>query len=397
MHVREAPNSKKMDVIKMKKELFYGIFLIGFVILLLFFSGCTSNENPVQTNVKTSEISPTLPVQTNVTQVVKAEITPANVTVNLTAPVNKTPQTTLASVVPSTVSSGLVILTTDAFSGAITELKKAFTAENPGIVVTVVSVPERKIMDNSNLLKRSDIIVGFEQITGNKLVSENITGKPDIITRDGVVIAWDGTKNSVEPLNDKEWYYSLFKKGVRIVIVNPLNDPLGANALSALHLSDRYYGLSQIFPSLIERESRIIKTMSTNIYTINVTFPLSTGKKLIFANSRPDAVAFIKNGTASYGILSRSVAEQNGLFYMSLPPQIDLSDPSFSKIYNTVAIRYFAGTKGKETIEPLNYEIAFPVSQKTSAEALKFGEFIKTAQARSILQSLGYNSTTSFL
>ncbi len=396
-----APNLARKKVITMKNEMTYGIFLLCIVLLMLFFSGCVSNNNPAQPVVNPVETLATVSALATPVQVLSTEIPTANVTVNATVPVNAivplnvTPEITPAAPVVSIDKKNLLIVTTDSFAGTVDELQKAFAAQNPDVLVTVITVPERKILDNITLLKKSDIIIGFEPNTGSKLTGENIINKTDIITGDSVVLAWDGTKNSVEPLNANDWYYSLFKKGVKLVILNPQNDQLGAEALSAVHLSDRYYGLSQIFPTLIGRESQILKTMSANIYTINVTFPFSTGTKLIFASSRPDAVAFIKNGSARYGILSRSVAEQNGLTYLSLPPEIDLSSPSLSKIYNTVAIRYFAGTKGKETVQPMEYEFSFPVEHEITEQATNFGNFVMAENGQGILKSLGYNSTSS--
>ncbi|MCK7508007.1 MAG: hypothetical protein MZV70_30750 [Desulfobacterales bacterium] len=79
--------------------------------------------------------------------------------------------------------------------------------------------------------------------------------------------------------------------------------------------------------------------MNGSTWTIDVTRPQPDGKKLFIALSTgPTSYQMLKDGTVDYAIGYRNGAIQNGFRYLTLPPEIDMSDPAMAVRYASVKV-----------------------------------------------------------
>ncbi|HEX5977294.1 MAG TPA: hypothetical protein VFY68_08460, partial [Nitrososphaeraceae archaeon] len=79
-----------------------------------------------------------------------------------------------------------------------------------------------------------------------------------------------------------------------------------------------------------------------------------------------------------------------GLPYITLPPQINLADPTFVDIYRKIS--YISENSG-QTIhgEPIYFSFTIPATVKNLDGAITFGSFILSDGGKKILEGQGLN------
>ena len=123
------------------------------------------------------------------------------------------------------------------------------------------------------------------------------------------------------------WYRPLLEGDVRLGRTDPDTDPLGYRTLFVLELASRYYGV----PGLRDR-----------IPARDQLFP------------ETELVAQFETGAIDAAVVYRNMATERGYGYVELPPQIDLSDPSYAgSWYSTVSYTLPEGTS--VTGGPISY------------------------------------------
>jgi molybdate/tungstate transport system substrate-binding protein len=91
-----------------------------------------------------------------------------------------------------------------------------------------------------------------------------------------------------------------------------------------------------------------------------------------------------------YAFEYSSVAIQSKLPYLTLPAEIDLSDPAMSSQYGKVVlVRPSGNTTVTETATPIIYALTIPTSTKNSAGAADFVNLLITENGQAILTADG--------
>ncbi|WP_251330233.1 extracellular solute-binding protein [Haloplanus pelagicus] len=136
-----------------------------------------------------------------------------------------------------------------------------------------------------------------------------------------VVVAYDadseGGRRLAAAAPDR-WYRPLLAEGVSLGRTDPDLDPLGYRTLFVLDLATEYYGLETDLGEAIPRREQI------------------------FPETR--LVSQFETGAIDAAITYRSMAEQRGYDYVSLPPEIDLGTPRFADRYAAVSYELPSGT-----------------------------------------------------
>lgn len=108
-------------------------------------------------------------------------------------------------------------------------------------------------------------------------------------------------------------------------------------------------------------------------------FPEET-LKTILEQGQLDAVAAYKHEAVA-----------RGLPYITLPPEINLADPTFSNFYKTASYTLEDG-KGQTVFgEPIYFSFTIPTTVKNLDGAISFGTFILSPNGESILEEQGLN------
>jgi len=105
-----------------------------------------------------------------------------------------------------------------------------------------------------------------------------------------------------------------------------------------------------------------------------------------------DLVALLESNAIDYMFQYKSVAIQHGFKYISLPKEINLSDPSRSNLYSTVSTAVDGskpGEKMKVTGDFINYSITVLDNAPQKEEAIKFMDFLLSPEGMDVFRKNG--------
>ncbi|HLY30059.1 MAG TPA: extracellular solute-binding protein [Ktedonobacterales bacterium] len=159
------------------------------------------------------------------------------------------------------------------------------------------------------------------------------------------------------------WYQVLETPGLRIGRTDPKLDPKGIYTLYTMQLAEIYYkqpGLSQKILGDPENASQI--------------FPEET------------LVARLTSGQLDAGFFYLNEAIDAHIPYITLPNQINLSQPSLKSYYAQAS---YTSATGKQTGGPIIYSITILSTAKNEAGAVAFVQYILGSAGQSVLHADG--------
>jgi molybdate/tungstate transport system substrate-binding protein len=175
-----------------------------------------------------------------------------------------------------------------------------------------------------------------------------------------------------EPSAKEQWYKVLELKGVRFGRTDPATDPQGQNIIFTFILAERYYHQLGLAAKILG--------------------PWRNPAQMF---TEPSLLARLESGQldASSGYLSAVLSQH--LPYISLPPQINLADPSYFDSWYSKAGFTFDGPNGR-TInakpQPLVFYAAVLANAENPSLAANFVEFISGEAGQKLLRNSGYNT-----
>jgi molybdate/tungstate transport system substrate-binding protein len=156
---------------------------------------------------------------------------------------------------------------------------------------------------------------------------------------------------------------------------DPDADPCGYRTVLAMMLSEQYYKMPGLAERLTEKNKDYIRPKEV------------------------DLVALIETNAIDYMFQYKSVAIQHNLKYVELPDEVNLSDPSYTDLYNSVSLN-IRGNKPDEKIlvrgEYINYSMTIPFNAPNHDAAIDFMCFILGEEGLGILRKNGQNPIIPF-
>ena len=253
------------------------------------------------------------------------------------------------------------------------ELLDAFRASNPGVIPA---------QENSGSLEAARKLTELHKIPDVLGVADyNVIDdllRPKYVTwyanfaRNAMVLAYTERSIDAATIDSTNWWRVLLKKGVRAGHSDPALDPNGYRTLIVLQLAERYYRE----PGLAQR--------------LDAAMPPKYQRP-----KEADLTALLQAGELDYAWTYRSLAETNGLKYLSLPKAIDLSDPSLTQEYEKASVRIPGANRASGDSltlrgEPIIYALTIPVGAPHPALAAAFVRFTLSPAGRAILQKNGF-------
>jgi tungstate ABC transporter binding protein WtpA len=157
-----------------------------------------------------------------------------------------------------------------------------------------------------------------------------------------------------------------------------------------LALAERKYGDATIFSTLVTPYSKMNKTVTNGVWTIDATNPSPDAKKLTITATGPEIAPLLKDGKVDYALEYSSVAIQSGLKYITLPTDIDLSYPTMEATYKTVQVKRPSGsTTVTEVGMPIVYAVTVPVSAKSPDTGYDFIKLLLGSDGQAVLNADG--------
>ena len=276
-------------------------------------------------------------------------------------------------------------------ASSFSKLEKSFEKAHPDTDVQLYSGGSAAIIDKVNKQNMfSDVLASADTVLIPKnLYPKNATFDVNF-AKNSMVLVYTNTSKSAATINADNWYTVLATKDISYAISDPTSDPAGYRSLMTIALAERKYGDSSIFNTLVAPYSKMTKVTDGAKHTINATNPSPDGKKLVITKTGPDIIPLLKAGTVDYAFEYSSVAIQSGLPYVTLPPEIDLSDPTMTARYaNVQVIRPSGSTTVTEVATPIIYGVTIPTSTRNADGGADFINLLIGKEGQAVLTADG--------
>lgn len=184
--------------------------------------------------------------------------------------------------------------------------------------------------------------------------------------RNAVTFVYTGKSKFAAEVTQKNWYEILARKGVEIGRSNPDTDPSGYQTLQMLDLAAGYYHKPDLAAGI-----------------------LANAPKTNMRDTETALLSALQLGQIDYLAIYRSDALQHHLKFITLPPEIDLSDAARAGDY----AKAIAHTKnGDLPGKPIVYALTIPSVAKETALAQRFVAFLLGPEGRKIMAASGFGT-----
>ena len=292
---------------------------------------------------------------------------------------------------PATAVKPLKVYHAGSLASSMAKAEMSYEASNPDTDVQLFSGGSAAIIDKVTKQNQyADVLASADAALIPKYMYPNNASFAIDFAKNTMVLVYTNKSRESGAINSGNWFSVLAKDGVVYAISDPTSDPAGYRSLMTIALAEQKYGNTTIFSSIVSPYSKITRKTEAGKTTITATNPSPDGKKLIIAKTGPELIPLLKDGKADYAFEYSSVAIQSGLPYLTLPAEIDLSDPSLSTTYaNVVLVRPSGNTTVTETATPIIYAMTIPASAKNRDAAAGFVNLLITKNGQAILTADG--------
>lgn len=270
-------------------------------------------------------------------------------------------------------SGPLVVFNAGSLAQPFRELLRAFSARHPGVVPAQENAGSveaaRKLTE---LGKIPDVLgVADYNVIPALLVPAHATWYVTF-ARNAMVLAYAPDSRGAREVDGRNWWRVLLRPRVRTGRSDPALDPNGYRVLMVAQLAERHYRQ----PGLARR---LIAAMPPRF----------------MRPKEADLTALLEAGELDYIWTYRSIAETNRLAYVTLPREIDLSDPALAEAYGAVSVRVpgprRAGADSVELrAEPILYALTIPTAAPHPDVAAAFARFVLSPSGSAILRRSGF-------
>ncbi len=277
--------------------------------------------------------------------------------------------------------------------GPLEEVEAAFEADHPGVDVRVEGHGSIQcIRQVTDLHRDFDVVIVADEtlIPDMMYRTDENTGEPyaDAYTpfaRNAVVVAYTPQSRYGDAITKENWYEVLARPDVRVGFSNPMLDAAGYRTLMVLMLAEEYYGEEGLFAGIAGDHCTPPLNVTEKDGVKSVTLPevlQPDGTKLVIRDGSIFLLSHLESGGIDYAFEYRSVAEEHGLLYLPLPPEIDLSTPAHAGNYKTAEVvlgfQRFSTVGSIRTGGPVVYGVVIPAGAANPELA---GEIVATVTA----------------
>jgi molybdate/tungstate transport system substrate-binding protein len=267
----------------------------------------------------------------------------------------------------------LVVFNAGSLAKPFNDLLKAFQARHPRVDPAQENSGSleaaRKLTD---LGKIPDVLGLADYGIIPKLLIPRYADWYVTFARNSMVLIYTDESVGATDINGRNWWQVLLRPDVRAGHSDPVLDPNGYRTLMAFQLAERYYRQ----PGLAERLDR--------------AFPPKYVRP-----KEADLTALVQAGELDYSWSYASIARTAGLRYVTLPPEVDLSDPSLAEWYSQASVRLPGASRaGRDSVEfrgePIVYALTIPKKAPHPRNALTFARFVLSPPGQAILKANGF-------
>ncbi len=267
-------------------------------------------------------------------------------------------------------AGNLIIFHAGSLTVPIDKLKDRFQELNPQVEILTEAAGSRTTARKvSELNREADLIMSADYQVINSLLIPDHAAWNVLFARNSMVIIYTDKSAYAGEINTENWYQVLLRNDTIIGRSNPQADPNGYRTLMVWQLAESFYN----FPNLYQLLEQAAPP----------------------ENIRPketDLIPLLQTGDLDYAFSYLSIAVQHNLQYVSLPDEINLSDPAFSELYQSSEVLLDGKEPGDLIVrqgEPIIFGVTIPESAPNPLLAEAFLEFVFSSQGMAILEEQG--------
>lgn len=263
----------------------------------------------------------------------------------------------------------IIIFHAGSLSVPLKQLAREYMEINPHIEIMLEGAGSvacaRKITE---LDKECDIMASADYKVIEKFLMPEYTDWNIWFATNEMVIAYHEKSVHSDIIGPDNWYEILSDDDVIYGRADPDADPCGYRTVMMFKLAADYYKQDGLAEKLIDKDRNMIRPKGV------------------------DLVALVETKALDYIVEYKSVCEQHGLDYISLPPEINLSDPAFEDLYKSVSVDItgdrpgdYVQIKGSSMI----YGLTVLKDAPNKDNAVDFLAFFLGEKGREVLQANG--------
>jgi molybdate/tungstate transport system substrate-binding protein len=175
----------------------------------------------------------------------------------------------------------------------------------------------------------------------------------------------DSSKYASEITSDN-WYEILQRDGVTYGRSDPDQDPCGYRTLMVWQLAEKHYKTSSIYDSLYEAAGDLMRPKSVEL------------------------IALLQSGDLDYAFEYSSVALQQNLKYVELPPELNLSDVDFEDFYAQAEVEIAGAQPGEKVLmkgSPIVYAVTIPKNFPRQELAIAWVDLLLSDEGMAIMKA----------
>jgi molybdate/tungstate transport system substrate-binding protein len=277
----------------------------------------------------------------------------------------------------------IVIFHAGSLSVPFSEIQRVFEAKYPQY--NIIREPAgsracaRKITD---IEKPADVMASADyKVIDNLMIPKDAKFNAQFVTNEMAIAYTEKSKYAGE-INSKNWTKLFLKDGVKIGHSNPNMDPCGYRSMLVTKLAEDFYKETDFFDKLFG-------------YGESYTGGEEDTSKVIVRPKETDLLGLLEAGIYDYLFIYKSVAEQHGLKYVTLPPEVSLKSANFKEQYKKATFKINGkkpGTWITKRGAPMVYGITVVQNKKSpinSDGAVKFVNFVLSAEGQAIMKKNG--------
>ena len=259
------------------------------------------------------------------------------------------------------------------------DVEKAFEAKYPQYDVQREASGSRAAARKiSEIGKAADVMASADyNVINNLLIPHHAKFNAQFATNE-MAIAYTAKAKYADEINATNWPEIFLRDGVKVGHSNPNMDPCGYRSVLVTKLAEKHYKIPSFYNKLFG-------------YGESYKVGEEDRKKVIVRPKETDLLGLIEANAYDYLYIYKSVAEQHGLKYITLPKEVYLKDNEFKDFYKTATFK-ISGKKPGQFITKkggaMVYGITVAENKKSPANkegAIKFVNFVLSEEGQAIM------------
>ena len=278
------------------------------------------------------------------------------------------------------------------------EMEKEFEAQHPDVDVLIEGHGSIQVIRHvTELYDEADVLVVADyslipmMMYGTKMpdTTESYANWYVKFATNTMGIAYTPQSRYADEIDTENWYEILARPDVKLGLSDARLDSCGYRTLMVCQLASLYFNDETLFEGITGGFSPPV-TVSENAseYVISVPEILKPVKATLRGSS-VILLALFDSGYIDYAFMYRSVAEQYGLRFLDLPPEINLGSEDYSELTEglkvIVAFQRFASIQPEFDCQPILYGITIPTNAPHLQMAIEFTSYVIGPEGQRIL------------